>query len=341
MNIKSFYTFIFIQLSILSLCACSDDMQADIFGERENAVYIINGDRSYTIVHLPEYSVSSLNYKLELHCSHKTAADFTATLKIDNSLIAQYNEEHGTNYAELPSNVLNIENETVRFEKGKFVSSDTLHITASGSLQACNNEDGYLLPISIESVCGEGVKVADTHETAYVVLQVQTDDDNICNTSTEPFGETVKDRSGWNAIVPEGTTYSTLSEISKEPNDMFNAEKDYSTFTNIQYWQGRSLMQESLPVIIDLGKTYTFDGLYADFNKTGFYAVSSWTNGSLIEVSEDMENWQEVGHLSHKEITQAFHTSVTARYIRITVVNNGGYYVYFRCGNFNIYELKK
>lgn len=340
MKIKSYLSFTAAALlGSLMLGACSDEEYADVYGERENAVYINNGDRSYTIVHLPEYSVSSLNYKLELHCNHKATSDFIATVTVDNSLIAQYNEEHETDYAELPSGVLNIENKTMNFKKGTFVSSEALHITATGTLEACRNEGGYLLPIRIESVNGSGVKLADTNTTAYVVLNVMADDDNICDTKTVPFGEVVEDRSQWNAIVPEGTTWSTSTQISAEPNNMFNAEKDYSVARNLQYWQGRSLPQQELPVIIDLGKPYTFDGLYADYNKSGFNDVTSWTNGSLIEISDDRTVWQQVGHLSNTEITQAFHTAVTARYIRITV-SPSGYYAYFRCGNFNIYEFK-
>lgn len=345
MKFKSYLSFTAAALlGVLVLGACGDDEYADVYGERENAVYINNGDRSYTIVHLPDKSVSSLNYKLELHCNHKAASDFTATVIIDNSLIAQYNKEHETEYAELPSGILNIENKTVNFKKGTFVSSDVLHITATSNLKSCTNEKGYLLPIRIESVSGSGVKLADTSTTAYVAIEVMDDDDNLSDVKTVPFGETVDDRSGWNAIVPDGTTVSTNTQISAEPNNMFNSEKNYEVSKNLQYWWGRWSEQE-LPVVIDLGKLYTFDGLIADYNKSGFVDMSSWSDGDLIEISDNQSTWQKVGNVKKDpEIwktvsTQAFHTAVTARYIRITVYNTG-WNVQFQCGNFNIYELK-
>lgn len=339
MKIKSYLSFTAAALlSVLVLGACGDDEYADVYGERENAVYINNGDRSYTIVHLPDKSVSSLNYKLELHCNHKATSDFTTTVTIDNSLIAQYNKEHETDYAELPSGILNIENKTMNFKKGTFVSSEALRITATGALETCKNEGGYLLPIRIESVNGSGVKLADTNTTAYVVLNVMTDEDNICDTETVPFGEVVKDRSGWKAIGLDEYTHSTSTQKSADPSSMFNSEKDYSVKKQLQYWWGRTF-GEQLPVVIDLGKSYTLDGLYADYNVSGFNEQASLKQGSLIEISDDGNTWKKVGNISKNVMTQAFHTAVTARYVRITVYKSG-MYAEFKCGNFNIYELK-
>lgn len=255
---------------------------------------------------------------------------FTAKVEIDNSLVGAYNEERKTNYVEIPASALAIENTAIRFEQGKFISANALRITTNKTISELRNPNGYLIPIRITSVEGENCKLVEKMSTTYVVVTVKEDTDNIYDQAGDNNvkGTLVSDRSGWVAIVPEGTTYNP--SYYGQPADMFSESSTY--------WYGRTVnLKEELPVIINLGKPYTFDGITASYSMYG-YVYTSWTNKSKVEISSDGTTWQVVGALSNTSIVQAFYAPVTAQYIRITVpapTNNTR--VTFRCGNLNIY----
>ena len=106
------------------------------------------------------------------------------------------------------------------------------------------------------------------------------------------------------------------------------------------YWSGRaSAAGEELPVIINFGKSYTFDGISASYLYYGYYTYASWTKSSKIEISGDGTTWEEVGILSNTNIIQVFYAPVTAQYLRITVPAPSSSWssASFSCGNFNIY----
>ena len=155
-------------------------------------------------------------------------------------------------------------------------------------------------------------------------LPVKEDTDNIYDDAADELvtGTLVSDRSGWTAIVPDGA----------DAQAMFTESDDY--------WSGRaSAAGEELPVIINFGKSYTFDGISASYLYYGYYTYASWTKSSKIEISGDGTTWEEVGILSNTNIIQVFYAPVTAQYLRITVPAPSSSWssASFSCGNFNIY----
>lgn len=327
-NIKKIFYTSMLALCVMNFTACSDEETYDFTGDPYNHVYLQSNGGTFTFVHTPVSSISTLDFKLPLYCNHRVTSPFTAKVEVDNSLVAAYNEENNTEYAEVPVSALVLANSVIRFEQGGFVGADTLNITTNEAMSELRNEKGYIIPLRITSVEGPDCKFVESRSTTYVVINVKEDTDNIYDDAAGDLvtGTLVGDRSGWTAIVPDGTTYSP--SYYGQPEDMFSE--------GTTYWYGRTVnTREELPVVINLGKSYTFGGITASYSA---YTYTSWTNKSKIEISGDGTSWEEVGTLSNTSVIQVFYAPVTAQYIRITApAPTGNSRVTFRCGNFNIY----
>lgn len=102
---------------------------------------------------------------------------FDVVFKVDNSLVAAYNEANGTAYNALPSDV------EVLFENTT-MAKDATSLTAKVSIPEASNGDretvkllddpGYVVPIVIESV-GDAT-VASTSQVVYLVVKVTVND---------------------------------------------------------------------------------------------------------------------------------------------------------------------
>lgn len=327
-NIKNIFYASMLALCVMNFTACSDEETYDFTGDPYNHVYLQSNGGTFTFVHTPVSSISTLDFKLPLYCNHRVTSPFTAKVEVDNSLVATYNEENNTEYAEVPVSALVLANSVIRFEQGGFVGADTLNVMTNEAMSELRNEKGYVIPLRITSVEGKECKLVESRSITYVIVNVKEDTDNIYDDPADDnvTGTLVGDRSTWTAIVADGTSYSGQS------GDMFS---DGSA-----YWYGRAVSTgQELPVIINLGRPYTFDGITASYLYYGYYTYGSWTNRSKIEVGSDGTNWQEVGILSNTNIVQGFYAPVTAQYIRITVPAPSSTYsrATFQCGDFNIY----
>lgn len=333
--IRHFRAALGLLLAAAAFAACSDDAAYDFTGDPTNHVYIRTTDQSYVMAHTPVLSISSLDYRLALQCNRVSDRDFTATVDIDNTLIDAYNDANGTQYAALPASALRVENTTLHFHTGATASADSLHITASDNISDCRNAEGYLIPLRIASA---DIAIADSaNATAFVIVNVKEDFDNLYDDPATPKGKLVSDRSGWRAIVPEGSTYSSsYGGKSREPECMFAPFEAEAGFMN--YWNGRSAQNEPLVVVFDLGRSYTFDGIVADAPLNG---SSAWAKEDIVETSDDNATWTKQGTVAHAGGTQVLYAPVSARYVRVTkpILSEWIHYVYFRCGNFNIYAL--
>lgn len=323
-NIKNIFYVGMLALCTMSFTACSDEETYDFPGDPYNHVYLQNKGGTFTFVHTPISSISTLDLTLPLYCNHRVTSNFIAKVEVDNSLVAAYNEENNTEYAEIPVSSLVMENTEIRFEQGGLMSVNELHITTNEAINELRDVNGYLIPIRITAVEGENCKIVDKMSTTYVIVNVKEDTDNIYDDAADELvtGTLVSDRSGWTAIVPDGA----------DAQAMFTESDDY--------WSGRaSAAGEELPVIINFGKSYTFDGISASYSYYGYYTYASWTKSSKIEISGDGTTWEEIGILSNKNIIQVFYAPVTAQYLRITVPAPSSSWsrASFSCGNFNIY----
>lgn len=316
-----------------SFTACSNEENYDVYGDTYNHVFVENPVNTYSFVHTPEFSASTLNCKLPVYCNHRCRSSFSVRLEVDNSLVADYNEKHGTEYAEVPMALLNIKNSEVQFEPNEeFTSVTSFHVMADGEMSELNAPNGYVIPVKMISINGDGVKMIEERSVAYVFVDVKEDIDNIYDEAATPTGTLVGDRSEWSVIVPEGTTQVSAAGTYGGPECMYTGVDD-------KYWYGRSINKnESLPVIFNLGKPYTFDGLRSSYSSYG-YESGTWNDDNIkIEIGNDGVTWEEVGIIVNRSsFIQTFYFPVTAQYVRITMPASARARSVFRCGNFNIY----
>ena len=151
-NIKSIFYASMLTLSLMSLGACNNDDVYDFPGDPYNRVYIQDKSPSYKIVQTPISTVSNLDFSIPLKCTQIAKGEIKATIEIDNSLIDEYNEMHGTSYEAMPTNAIVIENATMTIPAGAMVSIDTLKVKTSDDasvMSTLKSQDGYLVPLRI------------------------------------------------------------------------------------------------------------------------------------------------------------------------------------------------
>lgn len=323
-NMKNIFYAGMLALCTMSLMACSDEEIYDFTGDPYNHVYLQSNGGTFMFVHTPASSISTLQFKLPLYCNHRVTSSFIAKVEVDNSLVAAYNEENNTEYAEVPISALVLTNSVVKFDQGGFVGTDTLNVTANETMSELRDAKGYLIPLRITSVEGQDCKLVESRATTYVIINIKEDVDNIYDDPAEDnvTGRLVGDRTAW-TVVDSGSSNSL---------EMFTDTDNY--------WSGSAnATKTEFPVIINLGKSYTFDGIRASYSYYGYYTYTSWTTNSKIEIGSDGTSWEQVGTLSNTNIVQAFYMPVTAQYIRITVPAPSSTWsrATFNCGNFNIY----
>jgi len=97
-NIKNIFYVGMLALCTMSFTACSDEETYDFPGDPYNHVYLQDKGGTFTFVHTPISSISTLDLTLPLYCNHRVTSNFIAKVEVDNSLVAAYNEENNTEY---------------------------------------------------------------------------------------------------------------------------------------------------------------------------------------------------------------------------------------------------
>lgn len=92
-----------------------------------------------------------------------------------------------------------------------------------------------------------------------------------------------------------------------------------------------------------MGKAYSFDGI--KMTSSG-YDYETWTEkevgvfsaGMTVSTSDNGTDWKSQGEIERNTEACVFYAPLTARYIRISVPNAGGWYgASLECGVFNVY----
>lgn len=334
------FKYMAIALAAMSLaCAsCSDDKDYDFPGDPYNRVYTADMSSKYKIIHTPAFSISNFDVKIPAKCNQKATGDIKVTFEVDNNLIAAYNEEHGTNFAALPAEALNLGKMTLTIPAGEMATADTLHLQLTDDadvLASLNSEYGYLLAVKMASVNGGG-GTPSTNMCPVHYFEIGVTNDNIFHgaTADDLKGTLVEDQSGWSATSNSEAYYGTMPDLSR----MFDG--NFGNYCNMMN------SAEDLTFTVDMGKTYTFDGIRMVYG----YKSSWWTyeydcikSGWSFEKSDDGANFSGIGVVEDGDNGKlvAFYAPVTTRYIRVTVPNTGGYYgASAYVGEFNVYEIK-
>ena len=297
--------------SLMSLGACNNDDVDDFPGDPYNRVYIQDKSPSYKIVQTPISTVSNLDFSIPLKCTQIAKGEIKATIEIDNSLIDEYNEMHGTSYEAMPTNAIVIENATMTIPAGAMVSIDTLKVKTSDDasvMSTLKSQDGYLVPLRIITTTGGSSQASSNNYSTFITVTITEDNVNHEGTEADITGVLVEDQSGWSA-----TTNGTVSGWYEPLTTLF--DNDASSYSYI------SINTDDLYLDIDMGKPYTFDAitLYYGYSwGSTSYNYTQLVTGMTIYTSNDGEKWLSSGEITDdSSIYCVFYAPITAQYIRM------------------------
>lgn len=320
-------------LCTVVLAACGDDESYDFPGDAYNRVYIQNNSGSYKIVQTPISTISNMEFKVPLKCTQKTSGEVKATMSVDNSLIDAYNDEHGTNFDAMPTAAVKMENATMTIPAGGMITKDSICVTLTEDesvLSTLKSENGYLIPLKISETVGGSSQASTNMYTAYLTVTVTEDNMNHDATEYAGTGALVADQSAWVATT-NGSVLSYYDPISA----IFDG--DYETYCYISNRSGE------LQLDVDMGKPCSFDAIKMtcagyDYSTWEYMETGAFTSGMTISTSDNGTDWKSQGGVDRDTPVCVFYAPLTARYIRISVPNAGGWYgATLQCGIFNVY----
>lgn len=320
----------------LSLAACDKEDVYDVYGDPYNRVYTQDNSQAFKIVQTPISTISNVDFKWPAKCSKKAVENIKVKVIVDNSMIADYNEEHGTEFEAMPTEALVLNNMEMTIPAGGMAVSDTAHVQLTDNadvLESLKSDKGYIIPLRLESVEGGDSQLSTNMlKPTFITVTVTEDNMNHDVTTYNGTGALVADQAGWTA-----TTNGSIQSWYDPIESIFDGY--YNTHCSMSNRSGELYLN------IDMGKQYTFDAIKMT---TSGYDYSTWEEKETGAFSADMTvstsdngtDWKSQGKIESGTEIEAcvFYAPLTARYIRITVPNAGGWYgASLDCGVFNVY----
>jgi len=260
-----------------------------------------------SIAHTPVGSFGGITLDHAALVSNAAKVGATATIAIDNSLVAEYNAANSTNYKEIPSGALTIENATVTIAEGATASSTNFKASIPEDKLATLTEPAYVVPLRISAQRTDGVSVADA---GVIYLIVTTGQKLVNDGATSVPGTLIAEDEmlGWTVDSDEMSSVTTA--------DMYS-QWDSGTFT------------------IDMQTTKNISGvelnaMYSMYGHQWYYIANA-----QLQLSEDGSTWVNCGSLSGDEMAwngdwqvYALYGGVSARYIKLTFAHRFAAYGY-------------
>lgn len=117
----------------------------------DNIVYMEEAEVSYSLKHYTDDVLGDSIYEtITVTGTEEAYTAFEVVLAVDNTLIDAYNEANGTSYEAVPSDIINIENPYMEADATE--ASGAVYINDSDRWANLDSENGYLIPIVVESV---------------------------------------------------------------------------------------------------------------------------------------------------------------------------------------------
>lgn len=119
-------------------------------------------------------NIATLSKDVVVTLAYPSDEDVKATVSVDESLLQNYNEKHGTSLAMIPAQYLDFKNKEVTIAAGK-TTSEAVTITLKGLMGEGEAQTGalavdetYLLPVRITS---SNMKIMESSAIAYYVVR--------------------------------------------------------------------------------------------------------------------------------------------------------------------------
>lgn len=105
---------------------------------------------------------------LSVRSSAKVESDVTVGIEINESLLAQYNNQNGTTYLLLPDDTYSFDAKSAVIEAGNYASNPFyLDIT---SIDSFRDEDIYCLPIQLTDVLDGNMPILEASRVVYIII---------------------------------------------------------------------------------------------------------------------------------------------------------------------------
>ena len=273
-----------------------------------------------SIAHTPIGSIGNVSIDLPAYVNQAAKVGATATIAIDNSLVAEYNAEHGTSYPAAPNGVLNIENASVTIAAGETTSSTNFKASIPDDKKAQLTNPQYIIPLRISAKRTDGTSV----DKAGVVYLIFTTEEKLINSGA-----------GTSQMKAAQVSTSVMRTWSVDTNESFNSVTDnrqgsyWDPPTNPSTW------------VIDMMEVKNFAGLSVRSYYSNYGAIYGLSDAK-IELSEDGSNWINCGTATYNDMAYenpyqivTLYGTVPARYIKMTLSWN--YFNYAALSELRVY----
>lgn len=240
-------------------------------------------------------SMNEVQKFTRLRCTKPAPSKVTATIAIDESLVAAYNEKNGTSYELLPG--AKLEKTTLVIEQGQYASADTIKVIHEGFDEIlANGSKSYLLPVTVTSLEGDVTK--SEKGTFFVVYEAK---ELIGRIGYDYVGVELTNKSEWTCTSSEGVNL---------PKVINGNASDYQWLRSGGGW-----VDGTEYITIDLGATYKIKSF-----GLRYYAWYYSTDQYSLFFSVDGENYTDGGNYvndGNSSLIAEFFAPIEARYIKI------------------------
>ena len=164
LNIRKLSAVALLALGTVAMASCSD---GDDFDYNKKGIFV-TGTESNPLVKFNVEDTPS-TYALTAQTTKKTESDIKVDFAIDNSLVDEYNEKHGSSFFAVPDGTVAIENPEVTISSGSALSS-TAQVKVL-STEGWDDSRTYVIPVTIKNVSGTtGESVVEASRTIFLKI---------------------------------------------------------------------------------------------------------------------------------------------------------------------------
>lgn len=248
------------------------------------------------------------NVELQIVSSIFTAdAETTVKFEVDNSLVDAYNQANEEQFLSMEG--VTVEDAVIL--PGENKAKVRLNVTDYSQL-----ETGYVVPVRISAVEGDGAIADENASVAYIVIAAEL----ATITSKTPSGSALTPGSEWVLKVNGETEYDYYGYKYSWADDMFDNDD----------WSG-NYTEPGDVIEIDFGTAKTITGIGVRYY-SWYYTVSTYASVRTSVDGVTWKNWKKIPDYSGEDMTYiTFSAPTEARFVEIVLGEAYYYYGIYMC----------
>lgn len=260
-------------------------------------------------------TMSSLNTNVNVTLTSGAPGETHITFAIDNSLVENYNTQHGTDFREMPDGSVKLSQSTMTLSPGA-TESDNIVLNFPNSMGSLRFGENYIIPVKLESCDGFGCKINDGSNVFYLIIQC-VNPPLIEESVDEPKGDLIDNSEFSMTLFMSEISQSDCTSNYNDP--MFTSYLSWSTTKN-----------EGMYMIFDMKDIHNLSGLRFQWS-WNYYSGVTAPDTYEVGVSEDKVKWNNLGMINdagYQVIDKAYFSYLNlkepqnCRYVRIRAFRN-------------------